>query len=112
MQEDFARLSASPPSAYGQHGAPSASSSGTGVPQRALRYNVVIMSYESLRSDVEWVAGVPWLYAVLDEGHVIRSPKSRITQACKRVRAMHRWAAAGGRRGGLAGRWGRAGGRG
>ena len=50
------------------------------------------MSYEALRADVEWVAapGRRWLYAVLDEGHAIRNPRSRVTLACKRVSAQHR----------------------
>lgn len=29
----------------------------------------------------------PWLYAILDEGHVIRNPKSKTAQACYAVNA-------------------------
>ena len=78
-------------------------------------FNLVIMSYESLRwvaqhwirtpiythcshiqhshtsrSDIEWVSTIPWLYCVLDEGHIIKSPKAKITLAAKRVHASHR----------------------
>lgn len=60
----------------------------------SLPYNMLVMSYESLRADVDWVAGRRWLYCVLDEGHTIRNPRSRITLACKRITAMHRWACA------------------
>ena len=38
------------------------------------------MSYESVRADIEWVAQQQWLYCVLDEGHVIRNPKAKLTQ--------------------------------
>jgi TATA-binding protein-associated factor len=44
------------------------------------RFNVVVISYESLRSDADWAAGVTWDYVILDEGHVIRSTKSKLAQ--------------------------------
>ena len=49
--------------------------------KRARTSDLVVMSYETLRADVAWAAGRPWLYAVLDEGHIIRNPKSKIAQA-------------------------------
>ncbi len=52
--------------------------------------DVLVMSYEHLRADAEWVAQRRWLYAVLDEGHAIRSPKSKIAQAARRIDARHR----------------------
>jgi TATA-binding protein-associated factor len=52
--------------------------------------NVVVMSYEHLRADVDWVAAQRWLYCVLDEGHVIQNPKSKISAAARRVAARHR----------------------
>jgi hypothetical protein len=58
--------------------------------------NVVVMSYEHLRADVEWVAGREWLYAVLDEGHVIKGHKTRVAQACRRIAARHRCVCVGG----------------
>jgi TATA-binding protein-associated factor len=42
------------------------------------------------RTDIEWVSKHSWLYAVLDEGHVIRSAKTRVAQACRRITAQHR----------------------
>ena len=35
---------------------------------------------QALRSDVQWVAARSWDYCVLDEGHMIRSPKSKVAQ--------------------------------
>jgi hypothetical protein len=43
-------------------------------------FNMVVISYESLRSDVDWAAEVVWDYVILDEGHVIRSTKSKLAQ--------------------------------
>jgi TATA-binding protein-associated factor len=52
--------------------------------------NVVITSYETVRSDVEFLSLVPFNYCVLDEGHMIKNPKSKITLAVKRIQATHR----------------------
>ena len=53
--------------------------------------DVVIMSYDSLRSDADaLLTNRSWCYCILDEGHAIRNPKSRVTQAVKRVRAENR----------------------
>jgi len=50
--------------------------------RQAGKHNVVIMSYEALRADIDWVSARQWGYVVLDEGHIIRNPKSQISQAC------------------------------
>ena len=50
------------------------------VQAEASSADLVVMSYETLRSDADWVSGVSWLYCVLDEGHMIRNPKSKIAQ--------------------------------
>lgn len=47
---------------------------------RVMSSDLVVMSYETLRSDAAWAAQQRWLYAVLDEGHAIRNPKSKIAQ--------------------------------
>jgi SNF2 family DNA or RNA helicase len=49
--------------------------------KQARAADVVIMSYETLRSDVAWASAQPWLYAVLDEGHTVRNSKSQTAQA-------------------------------
>lgn len=76
-----------PPGAPGALASPHGPDGTLHLPQ----YNLVVMSYEALRADVDWVVTIPWLYCVLDEGHVIKSPKARITIAVKRVPAAHRW---------------------
>ena len=58
--------------------------------QKFSKYDIVIMSYESLRSDFDSLDRFDWCYCVLDEGHAIRNPKSRVTQAVNKVRAEHR----------------------
>jgi TATA-binding protein-associated factor len=53
-------------------------------------HDVAIMSYEALRSDAAWAAAQQWDYVILDEGHVIRNPKSKLAAAVKRLAAQHR----------------------
>lgn len=46
----------------------------------AATADVLVMSYETVRADIEWIAQRQWLYCVLDEGHIIRNPKAKVTQ--------------------------------
>ena len=53
------------------------------------KYDVVITSYDSLRSDAdELLEGTSWCYCILDEGHAIRNPKARITRAWPSARSI------------------------
>eukprot|EP00898_Chlorokybus_atmophyticus_P005845 jgi/Chlat1/6261/Chrsp44S05775 len=58
--------------------------------KRFKHYNVVVTSYEVLRNDIDVLFDMAWSYCVLDEGHIIKNSKAKITQAVKRVRAEHR----------------------
>ena len=52
--------------------------------------SVVVISYETLRSDIEVISKIKWLYIVLDEGHAIRNPTSKLAQAAHRLNGRHR----------------------
>ena len=58
--------------------------------QRANFVRIVITSYETLRSDIHILDKVDWTFLVLDEGHVIKNPKTKLTLAVKSLRAEHR----------------------
>ncbi|KAJ7261289.1 hypothetical protein B0H12DRAFT_1048120 [Mycena haematopus] len=53
-------------------------------------YDVVITSYEVVRNDVAQLQDLHWLYCILDEGHVIKNAKTKLTKAVKCIRAQHR----------------------
>jgi TATA-binding protein-associated factor len=53
-------------------------------------YDVVITSYEVVRNDIANLEGMNWLYCILDEGHVIKNAKTKLTKAVKSIRAQHR----------------------
>jgi TATA-binding protein-associated factor len=52
--------------------------------------DVVITSYDVCRNDNEVLAAITWNYCVLDEGHLIKNPKAKITQAVKKLNSNHR----------------------
>lgn len=53
-------------------------------------YDVVIMSYEVVRNDIDFLSTMQWNYCILDEGHVIKNGRTKLTKAVKMVRANHR----------------------
>lgn len=59
--------------------------------QSQLRsYDVVIASYDVVRNDVEALSKLDWHYCILDEGHVIKNGKTKLTKAVKTLRAQNR----------------------
>ncbi|KAG7125769.1 TATA-binding protein-associated factor mot1 like [Verticillium longisporum] len=52
--------------------------------------DIVITSYDVCRNDVDILAQYNWNYIVLDEGHLIKNPKAKITMAVKRFPSNHR----------------------
>ena len=52
--------------------------------------DIVITSYDVCRNDNEVLALRTWNYCVLDEGHLIKNPKAKITQCVKNLVSNHR----------------------
>ncbi|OXV10057.1 hypothetical protein Egran_02181 [Elaphomyces granulatus] len=52
--------------------------------------DIVITSYDICRNDNEIFLPITWNYCVLDEGHLIKNPKAKITLAVKRLVSNHR----------------------
>ncbi|KAH9948095.1 SNF2 chromatin remodeling protein [Amylocystis lapponica] len=53
-------------------------------------YDVVITSYEVVRNDIANLQKLHWHYCILDEGHIIKNAKTKLTKAVKCIRAVHR----------------------
>ncbi|KAJ3838910.1 SNF2 chromatin remodeling protein [Lentinula raphanica] len=53
-------------------------------------YDVVVTSYEVVRNDINNLESLRWLYCILDEGHVIKNAKTKLTKAVKSIQAQHR----------------------
>lgn len=53
-------------------------------------YDAVIMSYDIVRNDIDILGQQEWHYCILDEGHIIKNGKTKLTKAVKSIRAIHR----------------------
>ena len=49
--------------------------------------DVIIVSYDVLRNDVQYFEPFQYNYCVLDEGHIIRGPHTKMTKVRRRVKA-------------------------
>ncbi|OVA11083.1 SNF2-related [Macleaya cordata] len=54
------------------------------------KHNVIITSYDVVRKDIDYLGQILWNYCILDEGHIIKNSKSKITGAVKQLKAEHR----------------------
>ncbi|KAI1811320.1 hypothetical protein GGS20DRAFT_114658 [Poronia punctata] len=52
--------------------------------------DIVVTSYEVCRNDTDLLDKQNWNYVVLDEGHLIKNPKAKISLAVKRLASNHR----------------------
>src|SRR5271154_2646535 len=52
--------------------------------------DIVITSYDICRNDTEMICKYNYNYCVLDEGHIIKNAKAKVTIAVKKVNANHR----------------------
>ncbi|KAJ5818637.1 hypothetical protein N7474_004228 [Penicillium riverlandense] len=52
--------------------------------------DIVVTSYDVCRNDNDVLNPISWNYCVLDEGHLIKNPKAKITLAAKRLISNHR----------------------
>jgi hypothetical protein len=52
--------------------------------------SVVVTSYSVLRSDLERLRMPNWEYCVLDEGHLLKNPKTATARAAREIKSRHR----------------------
>lgn len=55
-----------------------------------LGFQLLVVSYEVVRNDLEHFLPISWNYIVLDEGHVIKNPKARTSISVKMLKGHHR----------------------
>ncbi len=51
---------------------------------------IIITSYEVIRSEGDFLNSLDWLFCVLDEGHIIKNGKTKLSKAIKMLKANHR----------------------
>lgn len=52
--------------------------------------DIIITSYDICRNDSDTLTPLNWNYLVLDEGHLIKNPRAKVTLAVKRLLSNHR----------------------
>jgi TATA-binding protein-associated factor len=52
--------------------------------------DIVVTSYDVCRNDNDLLNAINWNYCVLDEGHLIKNPKAKITLSVKKLMSNHR----------------------
>ncbi|MBW0488226.1 hypothetical protein O181_027941 [Austropuccinia psidii MF-1] len=58
--------------------------------RKIRKYDVIILSYDIVRNDIERLSKISWNYCILDEGHIIKNAKSKLCKAVKLLKANHR----------------------
>ena len=54
------------------------------------KHDVVITSYDVVRNDIVSLSNISWHYCILDEGHIIKNARTKLTKAVKTIDAQHR----------------------
>lgn len=52
--------------------------------------NLVVSSYDIVRNDIDFFKEVQWNYCVLDEGHIIKNGKTKLSRSIRLINAKHR----------------------
>ncbi|KAL1131031.1 hypothetical protein AAG570_012268 [Ranatra chinensis] len=54
------------------------------------RHNLIVASYDVVRKDIDFFSSIKWNYCILDEGHIIKNGKTKVSIAIKQLNANHR----------------------
>uniref|UniRef100_A0A4W3KDG6 B-TFIID TATA-box binding protein associated factor 1 n=1 Tax=Callorhinchus milii TaxID=7868 RepID=A0A4W3KDG6_CALMI len=54
------------------------------------KHNLVVASYDVVRNDIDFFKNIKWNYCILDEGHVIKNGKTKLSKAVKQLTANYR----------------------
>eukprot|EP00585_Thalassiosira_rotula_P006925 CAMPEP_0196148030 /NCGR_PEP_ID=MMETSP0910-20130528/26847_1 /TAXON_ID=49265 /ORGANISM="Thalassiosira rotula, Strain GSO102" /LENGTH=587 /DNA_ID=CAMNT_0041410623 /DNA_START=72 /DNA_END=1836 /DNA_ORIENTATION=- len=52
--------------------------------------SIVVTSYSVLRSDINLLEDILWDWCILDEGHLLKNPKTSTAKASRRLKARHK----------------------
>ncbi|KAF2975246.1 hypothetical protein EK904_009119 [Melospiza melodia maxima] len=54
------------------------------------RHNLIVASYDVVRNDIDFFRNIKFNYCILDEGHVIKNGKTKLSKAVKQLTANYR----------------------
>ncbi|KAM8924786.1 TATA-binding protein-associated factor 172 [Pelodytes ibericus] len=58
--------------------------------QQVKRHNLIVASYDVVRNDIDFFKNIKFNYCILDEGHVIKNGKTKLSKAVKQLTANYR----------------------
>ncbi|XP_005991591.1 TATA-binding protein-associated factor 172 isoform X2 [Latimeria chalumnae] len=58
--------------------------------QQVKKHNLVVASYDVVRNDIDFFKNIKFNYCILDEGHVIKNGKTKLSKAVKQLVANYR----------------------
>ncbi|XP_052814751.1 TATA-binding protein-associated factor 172-like isoform X1 [Mya arenaria] len=58
--------------------------------KKSKNHNLIVASYDVVRNDAEFFSSIHWNYCILDEGHIIKNGKTKISKAVKQLKCNHR----------------------
>lgn len=59
-------------------------------PESDSGQSLVVASYDIVRNDIDFFSAIVWNYCILDEGHIIKNGKTKLSKAIKSLTANHR----------------------
>ncbi|XP_052070007.1 TATA-binding protein-associated factor 172-like [Mytilus californianus] len=62
----------------------------TRLQKKVKKHNLIVASYDVVRNDIDFFGSIKWNYCVLDEGHVIKNGKTKLSKAVKQLTCNHR----------------------
>ncbi|XP_052235352.1 TATA-binding protein-associated factor 172-like isoform X2 [Dreissena polymorpha] len=58
--------------------------------KKSKEHNLIVASYDVVRNDIDFFGSINWNYCILDEGHIIKNGKTKISKAVKQLNCAHR----------------------
>uniref|UniRef100_A0A670YLS6 B-TFIID TATA-box binding protein associated factor 1 n=1 Tax=Pseudonaja textilis TaxID=8673 RepID=A0A670YLS6_PSETE len=58
--------------------------------QHVKKHNLIVASYDVVRNDIDFFRNIKFNYCILDEGHVIKNGKTKLSKAIKQLAANYR----------------------
>lgn len=58
--------------------------------KKVSQHNLIVASYDVVRNDIDFFSDLKWNYCILDEGHIIRNGKTKLSKATKQLISQHR----------------------
>lgn len=49
------------------------------IQKKVKKHNLIVASYDVVRNDIDFFSTISWNYCILDEGHIIKNGKTKVS---------------------------------